>query len=97
MLPSVIDMIKEALTPMQAFNALGAKVGVGMAGAGGVAAVGTPIVTDILGATLDEWKVYTMVIGSAVGVAGVMVQIFFKWLERRDRLHRYHGPERRRS
>lgn len=96
MLPSVLDVIKEILSPSQAFHTAGVKFGTGLVGAGGVTAVGAPAVLEVLGATLDEWKIYGIAVGIVTAIAGLFVQVFFKWLERRDKQRRYSGPERRR-
>lgn len=89
-----VDMLREALLP---FHALGTKVGATMTAAGSATAVATPMITEIMGLTLDEWKVITMILGMFTGIAGVLVQIFFKWLDRRDKLQHYAGLDRRRG
>lgn len=84
MILSLVDVIRDALTPTLYGGIAKAGGYLNAVGVVGVAASASSSV--VLGIPVSDWKVYGIIVGAFCGIAGLVVQVVFKWLEHRHRV-----------
>ena len=91
MIPHFYDMMKLTLSSMWHNYPLMGKLAAGLNySGGGVIAVGAVGMAkdSVLGQSLDEWKVYGIIVGACCAVLGLIAQVVFGWLNHRAKQHR---------
>jgi len=84
------SIMKQAAASPDSVYSFGTSVGVKMNVTGaGTAVVSAAVDSDILGASLDEWKVVGIIAGIGFSALGVVIQLLFKYLDYRYKVKTY--------